>query len=352
METYLKENPQFLETAALMEKIRDKTILSEIKSIEGHLVVIDMNTIRALIEYNRTHKSTEMRTALRKIAEKESEGVESMIYRMLSHKPIEFEDFNLKLAFYKEFGEFRKLFRNKKENAKFIMGDLLFRKINYNEDINEEVQILIDQMEILDKIFYFMIFGRYFDGKYIVEFSRSLQELQPSDLFLKYRIMALSQLSEDDYYSHVAPILLYSSDAQKIKILRFFDDQFDYQKLSLALMDACFSSKMGIDKVYTIYLRLMELFSLKYKFRLKILYSWMRYFLKEGFIDLFCDLADRMRNAKHIGNEYEFYKVFYSVLKKQASMDELYQMLDDVEDRNECARHSLREILKIYTVRV
>lgn len=348
MDTFLREHPDYSREAAFLAKIKDKEIYAEVGRVDDHVTLIAVRALKKLARCE-AYKSRAMRSALRKIAAREATGVEKLVYLLISGQVAEFDDIRTKILFYKEFWSFRKFFRNKTDSHSFIMAELLYLRVYFNKDTSRRVMSRLEQMSPLDRLFYFLVFSEYLDREYILGLSKAIDTMYLANTQVDYKVVVLSALSEDDFYASVSSYLLYAAPVEKIRIMRNLGGSVDFRRLVLVMLDECFSSKLAINKIYAEYLRLVGLFGLEHKFRLKLLYSWMRYFLVEGLLEQFRELAEKIGKTQSQDDEFEFYRQFVGFIDGKLSLQRIKARFEDFSDTNDCARHSFKQILDAYS---
>lgn len=250
------------------------------------------------------------------------------------------------MLFYREFWSFRKFFRDSHRTARFAMAELLYLRVYFGRDTTRRVVARLSKMEFPDRMFYFLVFGEYLGREYVLGFAKSMDAMSHTQA--DYRVMALSTLPEDDAHRAISSYLLYAAPAEKIRIMRGLDGIVDLRRLVLAMLDECFSSRLAIGRVYAEHLRLMNLFDLERGFKIRVLYSWMRYFLVQGLLEHFYELVDRMEDTLMGDDEFEFYRQFSEFTRGRLDLQSIWANFRDFDDTNDCARHTLAEIIDAY----
>lgn len=472
MDKFIIENMYLKEIRVFFDKIRTKHIIDSAVSLDCHFCKVDLDTLKSALEYCVSQRVVNTRfnkeeRAFEIIAEQESEGIERMVYLILSGKPVEFTNFGIKLSFYKHFGEYRRLFRNNFDLSKFSLADcnigpsrgsnkgiiatpvfrntqeyvdeqelnkllsddqfqlitieladIYLRMVYFNDNLSEDAIVLISRLGIFEQIFFFIQFGGYFSNKQINEFCSKIEVMQPRDTFIKYKMIVLEGLGEEEYYKEIGSMLLYAPMHNKMKWIKVLTEMSEenakiYEKLdiktgankdnninnkidassdesideynfiffnpelcALATLDLCFVTTIGIEKVYAEYLKLLELFRLRYQVRLNILYAWMRFFLMEGYIGLFSELVENVRDSPVFKEnyqkrkcihgtfqilqnsiflksmrEFEFYVEICKYINGDDNEEKLRNILYNIEDNNSCSKYKLVEILQMYIMR-
>lgn len=342
MNAFLEEYPQYKKTAVLLEKIRSRSIDSELGSLEGCTGAVTVENLRDFAA-TKYFQQPIVRRALQGIADSEPSGPKKMVYQLLAGQQIKTGDIRTKMLFCREFPSFTSYFVGQEGNEEFKMADLLFRRIYYREDVSECAAAELDRMEAPQRLFYFMALADCLNKEYIKAFAEGLD-----GIYARYRYPALSYLSRAEYYGILATQLLYASPADKIKMVRGLGNTVDYEELAAALLDECFSTRIAIETVYAQFLGLITIFGLSYRYRLKLIYAWLRYFLKERLFEEFEALLLRTSAAPRLDDEYRFYEGFARYLRGEVGLDAVRQISEQLEDTNGCAKHGLGDIIDVY----
>jgi hypothetical protein len=345
MEKFLELNPEFEKQAKLIYQIKNRMVFKEIPSLDSYLSVFKTSVCKKLVEKN-FHLSDKLKETYSKIIKKESNEVEKMIFQMLSKKKIHFKEIELKFLFYKEFPGFIDLFESKAS-----IEDLLFRKVYLRCNEDEKIQQFISKSNFKSQIFYILSLHSFLNQNYIKnklfeikndqEIIRKHENISESD-FISCWALALPSLTEHEYYTLVASELLYSTYSYKLIFFRSIKDAIDLKKLSIFLIKACFSNPLSLVKTYIVFLKVIELFNLNYDLKLKLLYSWLRYFIKEDHIDLFLDLMKNLKKSKKLNEEFEIYRLFEENIVGNTTNERVLSEIEMFSDQNDISEISLK----------
>lgn len=345
MERLLRLNPEFTEDAKFLEKIRKKVVFKGMGGLDGYLTVIKLGTLKKLLSRD-FYGSERLRKVYKQIIESESSGPEKMIFKILSGEKVQFSDIRLKFLFYKEFPEKRSLFVNDSNDPNFEVADLLFRKVYLHEDTSYRLQELIASHPVPSVVFYFISLGDILDCNYIRNTLSSMKSTAGEDC-LNYWALGLTCLPEKEFYTTLSSELMYSTFIDKIKIYRCVEDLADTERLCVCLLEECMKNALLIGKMYATFLKLIEMFDLSYQFKLKLLYSWMRYFLHEGHVELFFELLKNVKKARKLDEEIGFYEAMGMLLRGQTDMVHVKDIATTLKDEG-IVRYSFDEIISKY----
>lgn len=351
MKKFLISNPEFIETASVLESISKRVVFKDIPSLESYLSFIKLPLFKRLSE-NDFYNSENLKKIYEEIIKKESNGVERMIFELLCGRKIEFDNIKMKFLFYKEFPKYIDQFTNINITVTFEMQDLLFQKVYLHMDNDDKIEKIILRSVFKNRMFYILAFSSHLsidfirkvilDSRSEIGASGSSSEEQIKDWTL-----GLFSLPRRECYAVIASELLYSSLIEKMLIFRTVEDLVDYEKLSVCLLQECFNSSTALNKIYVVFLKLIELFTLEYSFKLKLLYSWLRFFIKINRLDMFTSLMGEMRKAKRKDPEFEIYEQIERYFSGEVSRNELYECLQQYEEEDHLSRISKEDITKI-----
>lgn len=317
MERLLKLNPEFAEEARFLERIRRKIVFRDMDGLDAYLTVIRLATIKKLVSKD-FYASEKLKKTYKQIAEKECGGPEKMVFKMLCGERIVFSDIRLKFLFYKEFPERSDLFANEGDHG-FEIADLLFRSVYLHENISRHLQEIVTKQSLPKTILYFLCLGEILDQNYIRNMLFSIKH-GSGEGSLEYWSIGLTCLPPDEFYSTLSSEMICSSFIDKVKIYRCVESLVDIEKLCVCLLEECMRNVLLVGKTYIIFLKLIEIFDLKYQFKLKLLYSWMRYFLYEKRVELFFELLENIKKAKRLDKEIAFYEAMGMLLHRKADI--------------------------------
>lgn len=356
MNEFLQLNPEFTHDARLIKNIARKTVFKDSPSLDDHLSLIKLPLFKKLL-YNHFYKSEALKKTYEEIIQKESNGVEKMIFRLLCGQKVSFSDITLKFLFYREFPDQIHLFENTSTALTFQVEDLLFRSVYLHEDTRERVQRLVEEAPFLQKVFFIISLKAFLSPSFTKDIlfamrgdsMRSETRLKDSQFF-KYWALALRSLPEREVYAVLTSDMLYSSLVEKVQVFRAVEGVINHQKLSLCLLAECFNSSMPVIKIYLVFLKVIEMFRLSYAFRLKLLYSWARYFLYEGYLDLFSDLVDKMKKVKRRDTELEFYCALDKYLREGRDLEVVRELMGVIGDSGQFSAVTTEQIAEKYKI--
>lgn len=347
MKKFLILSPEFIETAGILERISKHILFKDMPGLDSYLSFIKLPLFKTLSE-NEFYNSDEIKKTYEEIIRKESNGVEKMIFEMLCGREIQFDDIKLKSLFYKEFPKYIDQFTNRNITATFEMQDLLFQKVYLHMDKDREIEENILKSLFKNRMFYLLAFSQHlrvdFVRKVLFE-SRSKIETTDEEQ-ISIWTLGLFSLPKNECYLNIASELLHSSLVEKMLVFRTVEDLVDHQKLSICLLMECFSSSMAVNKMYVVFLKLIEVFTLKYSFKLKLLYSWLRFFIKINKWDMFVNLTGDIRKAKRKDDEFELYDRIERYIHKKISSDELYEYLRHYEETDHISKITKNDIIQ------
>ncbi|ELA41666.1 uncharacterized protein VICG_01299 [Vittaforma corneae ATCC 50505] len=306
MDKFLKLDAEFTQDAKVFKRIMRKIVFKDAITLDSYLSLIKLPLFKKLL-YNDFYKSDELRASYEEIVRKETSGVEKMIFQLLCKRPVGFKDIKLKFLFYKEFPDQREYFVNENPTVIFEAQDLLFRQVYFHENVKGKMQNLIQKSPFKHKIFFILAMKNCLSLSFMKDVIFNIKEHQSlirkefnlkDSEFFKYWVLALKSLPEKEFYAIVTSEMVYSPFIEKIQLLRAVEDLVSHQKLSLCILKECFNSELPIVRIYVVFLKITEMLCLAYGFKLKLLYSWLRYFLYERQIDLFFDLMGKHEEGK------------------------------------------------------
>ena len=111
------------------------------------------------------------------------------------------------------------------------------------------------------------------------------------------------------------------------------------------MLNACLSNPLSIIKTYIVFLKVLELFNLKYDFKLKLLYSWLRFFLIENHLDLFIDLLRNLKKSKKLDDEVQLYLNIEKFMNRELSFEDLAGYIQNFEDPNSISNIQATQLL-------
>lgn len=349
MEKFLALNPEFKKQADVLFQIRKRIIFKQIPELDSYLTVFKVPLFRKLIEKD-FYSSNTLKETYVKIIKKETNEVEKMIFKMLCRKEVHFTDYKLHFLFYKEFPGFIDLFTS---DGSYEMEDLLFKKVYLHSNVNDKIQKKIEGSPYKMQIFYILALHTFLDHNFIKnrlleikndqEAIKNNENISESD-FIHCWVLALRCLPSKEFYTLSASELLYSPYLDKINFYRGLQGFCNPEKLSIFMIRACFSNPLSIVKTYIVFLKVIELFNLKYDFKLKLLYCWLRFFIVENQLDLFTDLLENLKKSKKLDSEYEIYVAFEDYFKNKIGFGELNLKIDGFEDCNDISEISLLQL--------
>lgn len=356
MEKFLELDPEFTQDAKLLRRIRKKIVFRDAPTLDSYLFLIKLPLFKKLL-CNDFYKCEELRKSYEEIIRKEANGVEQMIFQLLCKKKIGFKDIRFKFLFYKEFPEQKEYFVNENPTTMFEVQDLLFRKVYFHENVNGRIQSLVMESPFKHRIFFILAMKDILSLSFIKDTVFNIKEHQSlikkefglkDDVFYKYWAQALKSLPGREFYAIVTSEMLYSPFVEKIQLLRAIESSVNHQKLSLCILKECFNSELPIVKIYVVFLKIVEMLCLSYEFKLKLLYSWLRYFLYEKRIDLFFDLMENMKKRKGKDGEFEFYCTLERYLKEEVGFDDVLALASGVGDENQFSAITVGQIIEKY----
>ena len=337
MEKFLKHNPQFIKQAETLQQIKKKVLFKNISDLNSYLTVFKVPLFKELIKKD-FYSSKELKETYSKIVKKENNDVEKMIFQLLRNKEIHFKNFELHAVFYKEFPEFIHLFI---ADGTYEMEDYLFKKIYLRIDVDDLIQRKIEKSPFIEQIFFIVLLhsqlnhnfikNRLLDIKNEQKVIMAKEEISEID-FIKNWIIGLRCLPSEEFYTISASELLYSPYLDKINFYRGLADFVNNEKLSIFMLKTCFSNPLSVVKTYIVFLKLIELFNLRYEFKLKLLYSWLRFFILENYLDLFYDLMKNLKKSKKLDDEFDIYLQIEKFLLGFISYDKLKLIIDKFND--------------------
>lgn len=348
MDVFLQKHPEYREEAEFLGMIKERRVHCAVGKIKDRCSVLDIDGLKELLEEESPANKEAIRTALRRIAASEAKGMEKMVYQALTHKPVVFTDIRTKIMFYEEIWALRRYFRNGTEEPSFIMAELLYLRVYHHKDISKHFAKYMAGLPFLDKVFYFALFAGLIRSEVAVDLVRDIDAGGICGPSIDYRLMVISSLPEDLYHKSLAAHLLYSPQADKLKIVRHIGRTLDAEKLSLAVLDECFSSTIGIESFYLEYLRIMDMFALSREHKIKLLYAWMRYFLVQGMTEHFRLLLERIELKERGDAELGFYRAFREHLDGKRDLKSVAALAKRLKDENGYARHSLEQVIDVY----
>lgn len=350
MKKFLISNSEFIETATTIERITKHIIFKEMPGLDSYLSFIKLPLFKRLSESD-FYSSDDLKKTYEEIIKKESNGVEKMIFELLCGRKIQFDNIKLKFLFYKEFPKYIDQFTNVNITVTFEMQDLFFQKVYLHMNTDEKIEEIIIKSVFKNRMFYILAFSNHlrvdfvrkiiFDSRSEIGLKDSLKEGQIKDWSL-----GLFALPKKECYLNIASELLYSSLVEKMLIFRTVQDLVDHEKMSVCLLLECFNSSTAVNKIYVVFLKLIELFTLEYSFKLKLLYSWLRFFIKIKRVDMFVNLMSEIKKAKKRDTEFEFYDKIEKYINRELSPEELYEYLQKYEESNHLSKISKDDVVK------
>lgn len=345
MQRLLRLNPELTEEAKFLEKIRRKIVFKDMRELGSYLTVIKLETLKKLLSKD-FYGSEKLKRVFKQIAEKESDGPERMVFKMLSNEKVQFSDIRLKFLFYKEFPKHRNLFVNATNDPSFVIADLLFRSVYLHEDTHYSLQRVIASQPIPKMVLYFILLGDILDQNYIRNTLSSIKSTEDEHC-IDYWALGLTCLPEQELYSTLSSELIYSTFIDKVKIYRCIEGLVDIERLCVCLLEECTKNVLLIAKMYVTFLKLIEMFDLQYQFKLRLLYSWMRYFLHEKHTELFFELLENVKKAKRLDEEIKFYEAMERLLKGQTDILCVKSIAATLKDEK-LVRYSFDDIISRY----
>ncbi|KAM0681441.1 hypothetical protein GINT2_000643 [Glugoides intestinalis] len=354
MDKFLELEPEFSKDAEVFEIIRKRIVFKRIKPLESSLTLVKLPLFKQLLE-SKFFNSLEIKKKYEEAVQREANEAEKMIFQLICGEDVFFKDIRLKFVFYKVFPRHKDLFHNKSDATAFILQDLLFRKVYFHEDVNAEMQELVRSSPFKQKIFYVLALQSYLEYEFLkhtIFKLKSTQLLIKQELFLtdvqfeRYWCLALCSLPTSDLYAIITSELVYSPLVDKIRIFRATEDLIDQRKLIVCVMKECFSNDIHSLKFYIVFLKILEIASIPYEFKLKLFYSWLRYFLWKQRADLFFDLMKSIKKTKKYDGEFEFYIYIERYLQGDASLEELHSLSEKITDDDDIAQVSIQEVMK------
>lgn len=351
MEELLKLNPEYTRDAKLIKKIGRKIVFKDSQSLKSCLSIISLPLFKILLRKS-FYDSDELKKTYKEIIRKESNGVERMIFEILCGKTIKFKDIMLKFQFYKEFPEQRSLFIDDKAGIAFQIEDLLFRKVYFHEDTTESIEKLLYDASSVDRIFFILalkpfLFTSFISGL-VFEIIREIAGAEQKSYLSKYLPIALKSLQKRDLYAFVTSEMLFSPLVEKMRIFTAVQDAINHETLSLCMLNESWNANGPVVRIYIVFLKMIEMLRLSYDFRVKLLYSWMRYFLYQGHLDMFYDLFDSMKKAKGKTEEFVFYTAMNDYLKTNEGFEKVLEASFVIKDDNQFPSISIDDIIEKY----
>lgn len=356
MNEFLDLNPKFAQDAKLLKQITRKIVFRNRPALDTYLPLIKLPLFKKLLARD-FYKSTELRKVYKEIIKKESNGVEKMIFKVLCGKSITFSDVTLKFLFYKEFPEKKGFFLNEKATVMFEVEDLLFRKIYFHEDTVEHLQKMVQNSDFKLKIFLILALKGILNLSFIRDTIFNIKEAQTTikmemhlkdHEFLEYWVLLLRSLPEKEFYAIVTSEMVYSPLVEKIRLFRSVEKSVNHEKLSLFILRECLNSPLLTVKIYVVFLKLIEMMTLSYDFKIRLLYSWLRYFLYERRLDLFFGLMEKLRHVKRKDKDHQFYSAMEKYLNGEIGFEEVGLLSNEVDDRNQFSSITIKEIISKY----
>lgn len=355
MDKFLELEPAFSKDAEVFEIIRKRIVFKRIESLESSLTLVKLPLFKQLLE-SKFFNSLEIKKKYEEAVEREANETEKMIFQLICGEKVSFTDIKLKFLFYKVFPEHKDLFHNKSDSAVFILQDLLFRKVYLHEDVNLKMQELVGNSQFKQKVFYILALQSYLEYEFLKNTIFKLKNTQlliKQDLFLtdaefeRYWGLALCALPTSDFYAIITSELVYSPFVDKIRIFRATEDLVDQKKLVICVMKECFSNGISTLKFYIVFLKILEIVTIPYEFKLKLFYSWLRYFLWKQRVDLFFDLMKSIKKTKKYDEEFEFYICIERCLQGDASLEELHNLSKKIVNDEDIAQVSIEDVMKV-----
>ncbi|KAI5149192.1 hypothetical protein ENBRE01_0753 [Enteropsectra breve] len=348
MEMILKIYPQFKARAELFKRIETGAILENIPGIDSFLDVIKIETLKKLLK-TKFHNSPELKDAIKHVSKYETQGIERMVYRVLGNKEVGFDDLQTKIMFYRALPEFAHLLINKAQDKEMQYADKYYKILYMNDKIEDSFYQQLEELHIDERAFYFTIFGKYHSVAKIHQFSNSITKDFEINSKIGLKLAILKLLTDQEFYPILSSYMLFLSNEKRIAIIRAVDGTVDYHSLAQAMLDECFSAKpSAINKLYIVFLKVIELFTLEYSFKLNLLYAWLRFFLYTHREEEFRVLYENISKAKDHGSEFLLHTEFYKLMQWDASVCEIEALAKKIELTNSVAQISFDEIFDQY----
>jgi hypothetical protein len=351
MEKFLERNPKYKRQAQTLQAIKRKVLFKIIPDLNSYLSVFKVPLCKALIKKD-FYSSGKLKKTYEEIVKKETNPVEKMIFQMINKREICFSDFKIHFLFYKEFPEFIHLFSS---DGSYEMEDLLFRKTYLHLNVDDQIQRKIEKSPVLDQIFYIVCLHSLLDCNFVknrllglknesltIRKNENISETE----FIHNWIIGIRCLSSSEFYNISASELLYSSYTDKINFFRGLEEFTNLEKLSVFMLNTCFSNPLSIVKTYIVFLKVIELFHLKYEFKLKLLYSWLRFFIIENHLDLFFDLMRHLRKSRKLDDEFELYLQIEEYLNGKLEIQDLENICQNYDDLNRISTIQISQIIE------
>ncbi|KAI5169340.1 hypothetical protein PAEPH01_0629 [Pancytospora epiphaga] len=349
MDIFLQMHPEYGKRAELLEKVRNKNIYEHLGNIKEHCNVVDIEGLEELIAEGKPTDREVIRKIVKKMAKTEPEGMEKMVYRILSGRPVIFHDIMTKIMFYKEFWKMRRYFRNGTIDSFYIMAELLYLRVYKHKEVSTYVIKNILRLPFLDKVFYFMVFADLIKEEAVADIIREIGSGGVNDPRIDYKLIAISCIPENLRFKPLAAYIIYSTPVEKLKVVLKLANRLDMKKLAIEMLRECFSSTLGIDIFYLKYLHTIYKLPLNREFRIKLLYAWMRYFLLQKMTGYFKLLLERVKMMKEGDEELHLYELFDEFLDGKRPLETVVDYAKIFKDDNSCALHSIEQMVNGYT---
>lgn len=356
MNEFLELNPEFEQNYTIIKMIENKVIFKDIQPLNTYLGILKLPLFKILL-YNDFYKSKDLKRTYEEIIKNEAKEVESMIFQLICKRKIYFKDIKLKFLFYKEFPDLKDLFLNDRSTLIFEIQDLIFKKVYLHESVDSKIEHLILKAPFKLQIFLILALKNHINHTFIKDTlfdikdnqRKTTNELKIEDsVFIKNWSLGLRALSEKEFYAIVTSEIVYSSLVEKILLLKAVEEKINHEKLSICILKECQNSTKPAVKMYVVFLKIIEILRLNSNFKLKLLYSWLRYFSYNNNIDLFIDLLDNIKNKRKTDEEFEFYLGIEKYLKDEIKIEDLLELSKNVNNSSQFSSITVDQLIEKY----
>lgn len=356
MDKFLDLEPEFAKDAEIIENVQKKIVFKKTESLESRLSLVKLPVFKQLLEKD-FFSSSELKQTYEEIVKRGSNEVEMMIFKIMSKEQVFFKDIQLKFLFYREFPGHKELFLDDSESIVFKIEDLLFRQFYLHEDSTEKIKEIIQNAPFKEKIFFSLALKGFLDAEFLKKVMFKLKDTQllikqqlfmTDTSFTRYWALGLYSLPKKEFYGIITSEMVYLPLVETIEIFRSVEDLVDQEELAEYLIRECFCNGLETLKFYILFLKILEILTISYESRLRFLYAWLRFFLKQKRIDLFVELLGSMNKARKKDNEFALYCEIEKYLIGECSYKRLSEITKDYRDTDEISRISISEILQMY----
>ncbi len=341
------QNPEYMKTWEIFEKLEkdDESVIS--RKINEYLKPLNLECIKGLKEKVCVGDNERdlLKWAFLKIANKEADKVESLIYQVIAEKCILINDLDILIMFYSQLTDYYEYFIVINNGLKLPH---LYLKAKYlKTDIYDDFLENIKELNINEKMFYYFVFAPFLDKKLILDFFVNMENFPIDNVYINYQCDLLKRLPTRKYHETLGAFILYSDYVKALKILALME--IDHLILVKSMIDECFTNQIFIRKVFIHFLSLLKIFKIGRNNKKLILYAWLRYFLYKKLLGDFFDLLFKLKHYKYSDAELKVFLNFESYFLKRRKINKVQHALKKAKHiLNPFAKHTFKQIFLKY----